>query len=102
MLSVELLGSQSQLIAVFLFVRVKTHGVVAAIRLGHALGEGTCAAHQVGQSSRVLVILLVVFLLRPDDYPHVAKSDGFGVGSRWIALKLRLIGCRRLGGFRLG
>src|SRR5438445_2688478 len=75
-------------------------GVVSALGIDHALGEGA-GVNQFGQGCRVVVILLVELLLCPDYDAHVGKSGGFGVGACGVALELWLVGGRgSLGGWR--
>src|SRR5271169_111872 len=64
MFEVQLLGRQRQFITIL--AGAKTHGVVAAVGLGHAAGKGA-GVHQIRQGRGVLVILFVVLLLGPDD-----------------------------------
>src|ERR1700690_1176621 len=85
---VHLLGGERQFITIF--TGVETHGVIPAIGLGHAAGEGT-GVNQVRQGGGVLVILFVVLLLGADDGSHVTQGVGFGIRAGRIPLKLWLV-----------
>src|ERR1700758_669819 len=73
------------------FFRLETHGVVAALRIDHALGEGS-AVNQLVERGSVVTVLFVKHYLSAHDHAHVAEGGGFGIGTRRISVELGSVG----------
>src|ERR1700752_5539274 len=69
------------------FFRLETHGVVTALRVDHALGEGS-AVNQLVERGSVVTVLFVEHYLSAHDDAHVAEGGSFGGGTRRISVEL--------------
>src|SRR5579863_8837129 len=78
MLGVELLGRHGEDVAViFAF---ETGGVVSAIGIDHALGEGA-GVDKIRERFGEVAVLLLKLVLGADDDAHVAEGCRFGIGA---------------------
>ena len=96
MLGVEVLGSHGEDETVFL--AFEAGGVISAVGVDHAFGEGA-GVHQFGERGGEVVVLFLEAMLCAEDNAHVGEGGGFRVRAGRVAGKFWLIGCgRSLGG----
>src|SRR5208282_3788059 len=87
-LGVEVLRRHGQDEAILL--AFEAGGIVAAVGVDHALGEGA-GVHQFGERSCEVSVLLFETVLGAQNYAHVGEGGGFGVGAGGVAGELWLI-----------
>ncbi len=89
MLRVQMVRRHRENEAVFL--TFEAGGIVSAVRIDHAFGEGS-GVDQFGQCDGEVIVLFFEAVLGAQDDAHVGEGSGFGVGAGGIAGEFGLVG----------
>ena len=88
MLGVKMIGRHGEDETVFR--AFETDGVVAAVGIDHALGEGA-GVDEFGQGSGEMAILFLELVLGAENDAHVGEGGRFGVGAGRVAGEFWLV-----------